>query len=74
MANGGEVCCILSICCPPAAARESFIDHLVKDTGCERHHAECMVEWTLSRFALAPKSMEPAIHEIVRMAKHHNDE
>lgn len=72
--SNGEVCCILGVCCPPARAREEFVTHLVQDTGCDIEYAKKMVDWTLDRFTLAPKSFEPVVHELTRMAKSHQHE
>jgi hypothetical protein len=71
--NGGcpECCCILDICCGRAQADEAFAQKLEKDLGCTPEDAKRHVEWTRKYFALAPKSFEAVIAEIVTMSRQH---
>ncbi len=68
MSNGAE-CCALQICCPPPEAREALIKQFM-ETGTTREHAEACADYIKKEFALAPKSFETVIADIVRMAKH----
>lgn len=68
--SNGEICCILGICCPPAAAREKLVTELQKATGYDRDGCEKAADFINERFALAPKSMEAVIADVVRMADH----
>ena len=69
-ANCPECCCILEICCNRAAAKRAYVDKAVKDLGCTPEMAAAHFEWTRQHFALAPKSFEPVIADIVQMAQH----
>ena len=69
--SNGEVCCILGICCPPAAARAKMVSEFQKVSGYDADGCEKIADFLIERFAFAPKSMEAAIHDIVRMAKKH---
>lgn len=69
MSNGAE-CCALMICCPPAEQRAALVKIFCKE-GCEEAQAGLAADAIQRRFALAPKSFEPVILEIVAMAKKH---
>ncbi len=69
--SNGEVCCILGVCCPPAAARAKMISEFQKVSGYDADGCEKIADFLIERFAFAPKSMEPAIQEIVRLARKH---
>jgi hypothetical protein len=66
-----ECCCILNICCDPAAAKQAYIDKAVKDIGCTPEMAAMHYEWTTKHFALAPKSFQQVITDIVTMSREH---
>jgi len=68
-ANCPECCCILEICCPPAKAKQAYVDKAVKDLGCTPDMAAAHYEWTKKHFALAPKSFEQVIADIVTMQR-----
>lgn len=68
-----ECCCILKICCERAAAKQAYIDKAVKDIGCTPEMAGQHYEWTTKHFALAPKSFEKVIADIVTMQREHKD-
>ena len=72
--SNGEVCCILGVCCPPAAAKEKLATELQRIGGGDKAtHAACAA-WILDTFDLAPKgSLELFKSEIARMAKHHHE-
>lgn len=67
----GEVCCILGICCPPesAARVEALAKEIAKDLKCSPSEARDHARWTLKHFALAPKSLEPFIVDVVKVAQ-----
>lgn len=71
--SNGEVCCILGICCPPAAARTKMISEFQKVSGYDADGCAKIADFLIERFAFAPKSLEPAIHEIVRLARAHQE-
>lgn len=71
MSNGSEACCILGICCPPAAAREQLIRELQAVSGYDRKGCESIADFLLDRFAFAPKSFATVIDDIVRIHKAH---
>lgn len=69
----GEVCCILGVCCPPESQErvEALARELVKDAVCsDTLEAYKYATWILKHFALAPKSLEPFVVDIVKHAKH----
>lgn len=70
MSNGAE-CCVLQICCPPEAAHAKLAEKLVEH-GCSEIAAKACADYLMTEFAFAPKSMEPAIQEIVRLARQHH--
>lgn len=67
----GEVCCILGICCPPEsqARVEALAREIEKDHKCTPDVAYRMAAWTLKHFALAPKSLEPFIVDVVKHSR-----
>lgn len=69
MSNGAE-CCALEICCPPAAARAALVKKFVEH-GCTEEVAAACADYLSAEFALAPKSFERVLHDIVNMARHH---
>ncbi len=71
MSNGAE-CCALQICCPAAEARLALIKKFVEN-GCEPSVAEKCVDYLKAEFALAPKSFEVVLADIVQMAKHNQE-
>lgn len=70
--SNGEVCCILGICCPPAEAKAKMVSEFRKVSGYDADGCEKIADFLIERFAFAPKSMEPAIQEIVRLARQHH--
>jgi hypothetical protein len=70
MSNGAE-CCALLICCPPAEARLALASKFVEH-GCPEDAALACVDYLRAEFALAPKSFETTLLEIVRMSKTHH--
>lgn len=67
----GEVCCILGVCCPPAAQYEALETAIVKDLKCSPEDARKHAAWTLKHFDLAPKGkLAPLVDAVVEMAKH----
>lgn len=72
--SNGEVCCILGICCPPAAARVRLIAEFQKVSGYDGDGCEKIADFLLDRVALAPKSLEPVIQEIVHATRAHPPE
>lgn len=72
--SNGEVCCIVGVCCPPARAKARLALELTKDCGCDTTIADKVADYIFERFALAPKSLQPFVDEIVQMARaHHTD-
>lgn len=69
--SNGEVCCIVGVCCPPARAKARLALELVKDCGCDETTADTVAGYVFERFALAPKSLQPFVDEIVLMARAH---
>lgn len=69
MSNGSEACCILQICCVPAAAREALIREMIQVSGYDRDGCEKIADYIGERFALAPKSFETVVHNIVHFSK-----
>ncbi len=69
MSNGSEACCILGICCPPAAAREKLIVEMQTVSGYDRDGCEKIADFLLERFALAPKSFATVVQDIVHLKK-----
>lgn len=70
MSNGAE-CCALQICCPPAEQRAALVKIAVRDSGCTEAEAGKVIDALLPHFALAPKSFESVIADIVGRAKKH---
>lgn len=68
--SNGEVCCIVGICCPPARAKARLAVELAKDCGCDSTTAGKVADYVFERFALAPKSLQPFLDDVVLMAKH----
>lgn len=68
----GEVCCILGICCPPDSPERiaALAREIGKDFGCSDLEAKAYAAWMIGHFALAPKTLEPFITDIVRHARH----
>ncbi len=72
MSNGQE-CCALMICCPPSQQRAALVKIFCKE-GCDDASAVIAADAIQSRFALAPKSFEAVLLEIVAKAKKHAQE
>lgn len=71
MANG-EVCCILGVCCPPAAVRDRLVAEIAQVSGYDAAGCGPIADWLLARFDLAPKgSIQPLIAQIAAMARAH---
>ena len=66
-----ECCCILEICCNRAKAKQAYIDKAVKDLGCTPEMAGEHFEWTTTHFALAPKSFQQVVTDVVTMMRNH---
>lgn len=72
MSNGSEACCSLGICCPPASPqRRAALVKIMTDDGCDSKAAGIAADAIIQRFALAPKSFESVIEEIVGHARKH---
>lgn len=73
MSNGSEACCALGICCPPASAeRKAAVAKILRDnTEAGKFTPETAAECMIEHFALAPKSFETVIADIVGRAKKH---
>ena len=72
--SNGEVCCILGVCCPPAAAREKLSVEIEKVAGCDAETSRKCADWLLDTFDFAPKgSLDQFKVDIARMAKHHHE-
>lgn len=69
--SNGEVCCILGVCCPPAARRQSAVDHLKTECGCSEEMAGKVFDWFDDRVAFAPKEFQETIDKITHLAKRH---
>ena len=69
MSNGSE-CCALLICCPPAEAQAALAKKFV-ECGCTQDVADKCAAYIRTEFALAPKSFETVLLEIVKMAQKH---
>lgn len=69
MSNGAE-CCALLICCPPSEQRAALVKIFCKE-GCSDSNAAIAADAIQRRFALAPKSFEDVMLEIVGKAKQH---
>jgi hypothetical protein len=72
MSNGAE-CCALLICCPPSEQRAALVKIFCKE-GCDDASAQIAADAIQRRFALAPKSFESVVIEIVAKAKKHAQE
>lgn len=70
MSNGSEACCALGICCPPAQRRAALVKILCDD-GCKEPFAGSAADSILSKFALAPKSFEAVVADMMTLAKSH---
>jgi hypothetical protein len=70
MSNDAE-CCALQICCPPAEAQAALAKILVRDTGCGPVEAVEYAACVLHHFALAPRSFENVVADIVKQAQKH---
>lgn len=72
MSNGSEACCALGICCPPSSAkRRAALVKIMTDDGADQRSSEIAADAILSRFALAPKSFEGVIEDLMGHAKKH---
>ena len=72
MANG-EVCCILGVCCPPAAAQKKLAEMLAKVGGVDQATATKQAAYVFEAFDLAPAGTLGALKaEIARHAKTSN--
>lgn len=69
MSNGAE-CCALMICCPPEEAKAALASKFVEQ-GCTQDVAEKCADYIRAEFALAPKSFEVVLHDIVKMTRKH---
>ncbi len=71
----GEVCCILSVCCPPEAAEAALAKSLMEHVGCTEADAKKHAAFTMAHFDLAPKGtlggLKTAIADMAR--KHHHE-
>ena len=54
--SNGEVCCILGVCCPPAAAREKLSVEIEKAGGCDADTSRKCADWLLDTFDLGNHS------------------
>lgn len=70
--SNGEVCCILGLCCPPAAARTALVKELVKASGAETAYAEKCADYVLEHFDLAPHGSLQAFKDyaVTHLGKH----
>lgn len=70
--SNGEVCCILGVCCPPAAARAKMVSEFQKVSGYDADGCDKIVAFLEERFDFAPKGMiQPLIDHIATMARKH---
>ncbi len=70
--SNGEVCCILSICCPPAQVRPKLVSELQKVSGYDADGCGKIADFLLTRFDFAPKgTVQPLIDSVAAMAKAH---
>lgn len=74
MSNGSEACCILSICCPPAAARTKLVSEMALASGATSDHCEKIADFLLERFAMAPKSFQTVIDDLISLHIAHGHE
>lgn len=63
-----ECCCAAGICCDRAKANAALAAMMVADLGYSPEQARRHVVWLRKNFALAPKSFEAVVAEIVQMA------
>ena len=70
MSNGVPPCCPLEICCDAPAAKAALVKKFM-DHGCSEDVASSCAGYIKEEFALAPKSFQAVIADIVRMAKQH---
>lgn len=50
--SNGEVCCILGVCCPPAAQREKVKASLLSEMDITEADAERVAEWFVAHVSL----------------------
>jgi hypothetical protein len=53
--SNGEACCLLQVCCPPAAKQrvDEIAAAMVADDVCDKEHAEKIAEWFVNRIDTA---------------------
>lgn len=70
--SNGEVCCILGVCCPPAARKQKVASALALDLSLSETDALAIFEWFDSRVDFGPKgTIQPAIDAVAALARQH---
>lgn len=74
MADDGQVCCILGVCCDAALSRDALVTQLTK-VGSDHEYAEKCADYLLATFDLAPHGSLVAFKAYMRThAKPHGHE